>query len=236
MLIIDLKMLNIEGIRHIIKNDWQEILCKEFEKKYFEELIKKLNVDYSNQIVSPAINKIFKAFNNTSFSEVKVVILGQDPYHGANQANGLSFSVNADVPLPPSLKNIFQEINNDIGETNLKHGDLTSWTKQGVLLMNSSLTVIKGKAGSHSNIGWETFTNNIIKKLSNQKNGLVFILWGNFAKSKEALINKNGHLILKSAHPSPLSAYRGFWGAKHFSKTNFFLKKKNKKPIDWQVS
>ena len=236
MLIIDLKMLNKEGIRHIIKNDWQEILCKEFEKKYFKELIKKLNVDYSNQIVYPAINKIFKAFNNTSFSEVKVVILGQDPYHGANQANGLSFSVNADVPLPPSLKNIFQEINNDIGETNLKHGDLTSWTKQGVLLMNSSLTVIKGKAGSHSNIGWETFTNNIIKKLSNQKNGLVFILWGNFAKSKEALINKNGHLVLKSAHPSPLSAYRGFWGAKHFSKTNFFLKKKNKKPIDWQVS
>ena len=229
-------MLNKEGIRHIIKNDWQEILCKEFEKKYFEELIKKLNVDYSNQIVYPAINKIFKAFNNTSFSEVKVVILGQDPYHGANQANGLSFSVNADVPLPPSLKNIFQEINNDIGETNLKHGDLTSWTKQGVLLMNSSLTVIKGKAGSHSNIGWETFTNNIIKKLSNQKNGLVFILWGNFAKSKEALINKNGHLVLKSAHPSPLSAYRGFWGAKHFSKTNFFLKKRNKKPIDWQVS
>ena len=236
MLIIDLKMLNKEGIRHIIKNDWQEILCKEFEKKYFEELIKKLNVDYSNQIVYPAINKIFKAFNNTSFSEVKVVILGQDPYHGANQANGLSFSVNADVPLPPSLKNIFQEINNDIGETNLKHGDLTSWTKQGVLLMNSSLTVIKGKAGSHSNIGWETFTNNIIKKLSSQKNGLVFILWGNFAKSKEALINKNGHLVLKSAHPSPLSAYRGFWGSKHFSKTNFFLKKKNKKPIDWQVS
>lgn len=229
-------MLNKEGIRHIIKNDWQEILCKEFEKKYFEILIKKLNVDYSNQIVYPAINKIFKAFNNTSFSEVKVVILGQDPYHGANQANGLSFSVNADVPLPPSLKNIFQEINNDIGETNLKHGDLTSWTKQGVLLMNSSLTVIKGKAGSHANIGWETFTNNIIKKLSNQKNGLVFILWGNFAKSKEALINKNGHLILKSAHPSPLSAYRGFRGAKHFSKTNFFLKKRNKKPIDWQVS
>ena len=140
-------------------------MCKEFEKKYFEELIKKLNVDYSNQIVYPAINKIFKAFNNTSFSEVKVVILGQDPYHGANQANGLSFSVNADVPLPPSLKNIFQEISNDVGETHLKHGDLTSWTKQGVLLINSSLTVIKGKAGSHANIGWEIFTNNILKKL-----------------------------------------------------------------------
>ena len=236
MLIIDLQMLNKEGIRHIIKNDWQEILCKEFEKKYFKELIKKLNVDYSNQIVYPAINKIFKAFNNTSFSEVKVIILGQDPYHGDNQANGLSFSVNVDVPLPPSLKNIFKEINNDLGETDLKHGDLTSWTKQGVLLMNSSLTVIKGKAGSHATIGWEIFTNNIIKKLSSQRNGLVFILWGNFAKSKEALISKNEHLILKSAHPSPLSAYRGFWNSKHFSKTNSFLKKRDKKPIDWKVS
>ena len=229
-------MLNKEGIRHIFKNDWQEILHKEFEKKYFEELIKKLNIDYSTQIVYPEMNKMFNAFNNTSFSEVKVVILGQDPYHGANQANGLSFSVNADAPLPPSLKNIFQEINNDVGETHLKHGDLTSWTKQGVLLINSSLTVIKGKAGSHATIGWEIFTDNIIKKLSSQRNDLVFILWGNYAISKEALINKNGHLVLKSAHPSPLSAYRGFWNSKHFSKTNSFLKKRDKKPIDWKIS
>ncbi len=224
-----------EGIKLLIKNDWQEIFQEEFTKKYFEELIKQLNHDYSKKIVFPKKRNLFKAFSNTSFSELKVVIIGQDPYHGTNQANGLSFSVNADMPLPPSLKNIFKEISNDIGPTNFKHGDLTAWTKQGVLLLNTSLTVIKEMAGSHSNIGWKTFTDNIIRKLSSKKYGLVFLLWGNHAISKEKLIKNNGHLILKSVHPSPLSAYRGFFGSKHFSKTNLHLEKNNMKPINWEI-
>ena len=217
-----------------INKSWNKILEKELKKDYFISLLKTTKNNYNNNTCFPERSNIFSAFNHCSFEKLKVVIIGQDPYHGINQANGLSFSVNSNEKLPPSLKNIFLEINNDL-KTNIRtNGDLADWASQGVLLLNSILSVESGKPGSHSKIGWETFTDNVIKIISKSKNNVVFMLWGGYAKKKEKLIFENNHLILKSGHPSPLSANRGYWfGNKHFSKCNSFLEKKDIEPIEW---
>lgn len=217
-----------------INKSWNKILEKELKKDYFISLLKTTKNNYNNNTCFPKRSNIFSAFNYCSFEKLKVVIIGQDPYHGTNQANGLSFSVNSNEKLPPSLKNIFLEINNDL-KTNIRtNGDLADWASQGVLLLNSILSVESGKPGSHSKIGWETFTDNVIKIISKSKNNVVFMLWGGYAKKKEKLIFENNHLILKSGHPSPLSANRGYWfGNKHFSKCNSFLEKKDIEPIEW---
>jgi uracil-DNA glycosylase len=187
-------------------------------------------------IVYPTPSDVFNAFNLTPFNEVKVVILGQDPYHGANQAHGLSFSVQQGVAVPPSLKNIYKELQTDIPGFNIpSHGDLSSWAKQGVLLLNATLTVRANEPGSHQKMGWEQFTDKAIKALSAEKSGLVFILWGKYAQAKASLIDSSKHLILTAAHPSPFSAYNGFFGCKHFSKANAYLLSKGEKPINWQI-
>lgn len=229
-------MINNESIELSINDDWKKIFKEEFSRKYFNKLIKTLNQEFLEKTIYPQKKDVFKCFENTSLKMVKVVIIGQDPYHGFNQANGLCFSVNKNTSIPPSLKNIFKEVRNDIGCSEPKHGDLSSWSRQGVLLLNSSLTVEKNNPGSHSKIGWEIFTNKIISSLSVQKDNLVFMLWGKHAIRKEKLIYDKNHLILKSPHPSPLSAYRGFFGCKHFSKTNLFLKEKNIEEINWQIN
>jgi uracil-DNA glycosylase len=228
-------MKSLNEITNLINDDWKEIFENEYGKTYFKNILEKINKDYSSKIVFPKKNQIFKAFKNTSFSDIKVLILGQDPYHGFDQANGLCFSVNKKTKLPPSLKNIFKELSEDIN-CKINHGDLNPWTKQGVFLLNTSLTVVQGNPGSHSKIGWEIFTDNIIKQISNKKQNVVFMFWGNHAIKKEKLITNNKHLILKCAHPSPLSAYRGFFGSKHFSKANSFLKKNNIEPIQWEIT
>ncbi len=217
-----------------INKSWNKILEKELKKDYFISLLKTTKNNYNNNRCFPEISNIFSAFNHCTLEKLKVVIIGQDPYHGINQANGLSFSVNSNEKLPPSLKNIFLEINNDL-KTNIRtNGDLADWASQGVLLLNSILSVESGKPGSHSKIGWETFTDNVIKIISKSKNNVVFMLWGGYAKKKEKLIFENNHLILKTGHPSPLSANRGYWfGNKHFSKCNSFLEKKDIEPIEW---
>ena len=218
-----------------LEDSWKEKLIEEFKKDYMQSLSEFLRSEISkNKIIFPPGKKIFNALNLTSFENVKVVILGQDPYHGYNQAHGLSFSVLNDK-LPPSLKNIFKELVSDLKIKFPNHGNLSSWAKQGVLLINTILTVRKGKPQSHKNIGWEIFTNNIIKKLSNEKHDLVFLLWGKNAQSKIDLIDKEKHYILNSSHPSPFSAHKSFFGCKHFSKTNLFLLKKKKKPISWSL-
>jgi len=216
---------------------WLNILHDEFDKPYMAELRKFLQQEKeSGQVVYPRNADIFNAFNTTPFDEVKVVILGQDPYHGEHQAHGLSFSVQKGITPPPSLKNIYKELVTDIpGFTVPNHGDLTAWAKQGVLLLNASLTVRANTPGSHQKKGWETFTDTVIKKLSDEKEGLVFILWGAFAQAKAELIDGKKHHIIKSPHPSPFSADRGFFGSKPFSKTNDILIKEGKKPIDWQI-
>ncbi|HEY8927873.1 MAG TPA: uracil-DNA glycosylase [Mucilaginibacter sp.] len=216
---------------------WLNILHDEFDKPYMAELRKFLQQEKeSGQVVYPRNADIFNAFNTTPFDEVKVVILGQDPYHGEHQAHGLSFSVQKGITPPPSLKNIYKELVTDIpGFTIPNHGDLTAWAKQGVLLLNASLTVRANTPGSHQKKGWETFTDTVIKKLSDEKEGLVFILWGAFAQAKAELIDGKKHHIIKSPHPSPFSADRGFFGSKPFSKTNDILIKEGKKPIDWQI-
>lgn len=189
-----------------------------------------------NKVIFPPSTEIFNAFNLTPFDKVKVVIIGQDPYHGYGQAHGLSFSVKDHVRLPPSLQNIYKELETDIEGFKIPtSGNLTKWAKQGVLLLNATLTVEANKAGSHQKRGWETFTDEAIKAVSDYKQGVVFILWGRFAQDKERLIDTSKHYIIKSAHPSPFSAYNGFFGSKPFSKTNEFLKKQNLQPIDWQV-
>ncbi|HIC3981674.1 TPA: uracil-DNA glycosylase, partial [Campylobacter jejuni] len=224
--------INIDKIK--INDDWKEFLRDEFQKKYFLEIKKQyLNAINQNIIIYPPANLIFNAFNLCPLKEIKIIILGQDPYHQPNQAMGLSFSVPKNVKIPPSLKNIFKELQNDLNITPAKSGDLSSWAKQGVLLLNSILSVEANKAASHSSWGWQEFSDAIIHKLSNEKSGLVFMLWGNYAKSKEILIDNTKHLILKAAHPSPL-ARTGFLGCKHFSKANEFLKKVGKIPIDWK--
>ena len=219
----------------IFDNDWQDLLQEEFEKSYYQNLRKYLIKEYSTKIIYPDKYDIFNALKFTSYSDVKVVILGQDPYHGPNQAHGLSFSVKKGVKIPPSLVNIYKELQDDIGCYIPNNGYLESWTKQGVLLLNTVLTVRAHEANSHRNIGWEIFTNKIISLLNDRTDPIVFILWGNPSIAKTKLITNKQHFIITSPHPSPLSAYRGFLGSKPFSKTNEFLKSINKEPINWQI-
>ncbi|MBT3210224.1 MAG: uracil-DNA glycosylase [Bacteroidetes bacterium] len=219
-----------------IEESWKNILSEEFNKGYFAELKKFLVSEKSKHKVYPPGEKIFAAFNFLPFEKVKVVLLGQDPYHGAGQAHGLCFSVPHGVSPPPSLVNIFKEIKSDLGIEIPSHGNLESWAKQGVLLLNATLTVRANQAGSHQKQGWETFTDAVIQKLSLNRNTLVFILWGRYAQSKESLIDTNKHYILKTGHPSPLSAYKaGFFGCKHFSQTNQILQQNGLEPINWNL-
>lgn len=217
-----------------IEAGWLNVLKDEFNKDYFLKLKAFLVEEKNKYRLFPTGKQIFEAFNLTPFNEVKVVILGQDPYHGAGQAHGLSFSVPDGIKAPPSLVNIYKELKEDVGIEISKTGNLTPWAKQGVLLLNATLTVRESQAGSHQNKGWELFTDAVIKKLSDEKKGLVFLLWGNYAKQKGALIDATKHHVLVAPHPSPL-ARGGFFGCKHFSKTNEILKKQGQKPINWQL-
>lgn len=216
-----------------IDNDWKEFLGLEQSKDYYKKLKEFLKEEYKTKIIYPPMDKIFNAFKFTNLKDVKVVILGQDPYHGFNQAMGLSFSVNDGVKIPPSLRNIYKEIESDIGTVIPNNGNLTRWAEQGVFLLNTALTVRESNPNSHSKIGWEIFTDNTIKYLNNNDSPKVFILWGANARNKKPLIANPNHLILESAHPSPLSANNGFFGCKHFSKANKFLEDNNLKPIEW---
>lgn len=216
-----------------IDNSWKEHLQSEFDKDYFLKLTDFVKDEYRQHQIFPPGKLIFNAYNLCSFDDVKVVIIGQDPYHGPGQAHGLCFSVNDDVPFPPSLKNIFKEIKSDLDIDTPATGNLTRWAEQGVLLLNATLTVRAHQAGSHQNKGWETFTDATIRALAEGKENLVFILWGNYAQRKGAFIDRNKHLVLSSAHPSPLSAYNGFFGNKHFSTANEYLKTHNRKEIVW---
>jgi len=218
-----------------IQEEWKSALSDEFQKLYFEELKKTLRAEKKQHVIYPSGKEIFRAFELTPLSKVKVVILGQDPYHGPNQAHGLSFSVQKGVRVPPSLKNIFEELHADIGITAPKHGDLSKWATEGVLLLNAMLTVRASQPGSHQQIGWQQFTDSVIQTVSNNLEHCVFILWGNYARSKTALIDSAKHLIIESAHPSPFAAHRGFFGSKPFSKTNTYLTENQKSPIDWQL-
>ena len=215
-----------------ISQSWRPILEGEFEKTYWKNLTGFLKTEYLNHPIFPPKSQIFRSMNLTPFKNIKVVIIGQDPYHGKGQANGLCFSVNKNIALPPSLKNIFKELQDDLGILNTS-GDLTNWANQGVLLLNSTLTVKKGLAGSHQQKGWEEFTDHIIQSVSSKRNNIVFILWGAYAIKKGEVIDKTKHHIIESAHPSPFSANRGFFGSKPFSKTNIYLKKHNLNMIDW---
>ena len=219
----------------IIGNDWDDVLSKEFESEYYSNLREFLNEEYSTRTIYPLPKYIYTALKLTSFSDTKVVILGQDPYHEPNQAHGLAFSVGKNVEIPPSLKNIYKELHDDIGCSIPSHGYLIDWAKQGVLLLNTVLTVRAHQANSHAGKGWEKLTDSIISSLNNKQTPVVFILWGANARSKISLITSPKHLIIQSAHPSPLSAYNGFFGSKPFSKTNNFLISNDLKPIDWQI-
>jgi len=217
-----------------IEESWKKILQPEFEKQYFQNLISFIKDEYQNHRCFPKGSDIFAAFNHCSFNDLKVVIIGQDPYHGPNQANGLCFSVHDGISHPPSLINIFKEIETDLGKSYPTSGDLSRWADQGVLLLNATLTVRAHQAGSHQKKGWEQFTDAVIQQISEKKENIIFLLWGGFAKKKGAKIDKNKHHILTSGHPSPLSANRGYWfGNKHFSKTNELLQKINQSVIDW---
>lgn len=216
-----------------INSSWEVKLKDEFEKPYFLRLIEFVKDEYAHHRCFPPGNLIFNAFNTTPFEDVKVVLLGQDPYHEYGQAHGLCFSVNDGVAFPPSLNNIFKEISTDIGVAVPVSGNLTRWAKQGVLLLNATLTVREHEAGSHQHKGWEEFTDAVIKKISDDGEGIVFILWGGYAQSKKKLIDGSKHLVLSSAHPSPLSAYRGFFGNHHFSLANAYLKSIGKTEINW---
>ena len=213
-------------------NYWDAVLKEEYEKNYFKNIAMFINKEYKEKIVYPPKRDILRALKLTDYNDVKVVILGQDPYHGENEANGLSFSVNEGIKLPPSLKNIYKELYDDLGITKTT-GDLTSWANQGVLLLNSVLTVLKDTPTSHSKIGWQEYTDAIIRKLNEREKTIVFILWGNYARSKKNLITNKRHYIIESTHPSPFSANSGFFGSRPFSKTNEFLKKNNIKEIEW---
>lgn len=219
-----------------IEESWKKLLKDEFEKPYFQELIHFLKTEKAaGKTIFPAGNQIFNAFHHTPFSQVRVVILGQDPYHNPGQANGLSFSVPDGVPKPPSLLNIFKELKDDVGVEIPKNGNLVNWARNGVLLLNASLSVRKNEPGSHGRAGWLTFTDKVIEKISEQKEGIVFLLWGKFAQQKQSLINESKHHVLKAAHPSPFSANNGFFGCKHFSKTNHLLVKSGKEPVNWKL-
>jgi uracil-DNA glycosylase len=218
-----------------IAESWKPVLQQEFDKPYFKALIDFLKQEKAaGKTIFPPGPQIFAAFDYTAFNDVRVVIIGQDPYHGQGQAHGLCFSVNKGIAVPPSLQNIYKEIKTDIeGFETPNHGDLSHWAKQGVLMLNATLTVEKDKAGSHQGKGWEAFTDAVIKVVSTQKENVVFILWGKFAQSKARLIDETKHLILMAAHPSPFSAYNGFFGCKHFSKTNHYLKQHQSQIINW---
>ncbi len=222
-------------MKTLIHNDWQDVLGAEFEKAYYSELHNFLREEYRNYHIHPDMFHIFQAFEWTPFSEVKVVILGQDPYHGPKQAHGCSFSVMPGVAIPPSLQNIYKELQNDLGIKPVKHGYLKKWAKQGVLLLNSVLTVREGKAFSHRGKGWERLTDAAIQKLSERPRPVIFILWGKAAQDKISLIDQKRNVIITSPHPSPFSANRGFFGSRPFSKTNAALKAMGETPIDWQL-
>jgi uracil-DNA glycosylase len=216
-----------------IADSWNEKLLPEFEKEYFIDLVNFVKSEYSTHSVFPKGKQIFNAFDHCSFDDLKVVIIGQDPYHGDGQANGLCFSVNDGVKKPPSLVNIFKEINDDLGKEIPSSGNLEQWADQGVLLLNATLTVRAQSPGSHQNKGWEQFTDEVIKTISDKKEGIVFLLWGAYAHRKGEIIDNLKHKVLSSAHPSPFAAYRGFFGNKHFSLTNAYLEEKGLKSIDW---
>lgn len=216
-----------------IEPSWKQLLAGEFEKPYFEELTRFVREEYANHKIYPPGKLIFNAFNQCPFDQVKVVILGQDPYHGPGQAHGLCFSVPEGVAFPPSLQNIFAEIKSDLGMSLPRHGNLVRWARQGVFLLNATLTVRATQAGSHQNKGWETFTDRVIHLLAENKENLVFMLWGSYAQQKGKFIEPSRHLLLTSVHPSPLSAYRGFFGNRHFSKANQYLSEHAKEPINW---
>lgn len=225
-----------EAVKVKIEESWRKILNNEFQLPYFAALKKFLVEEKQNgKTIYPPGNRIFSAFDYTPFENVKVVIIGQDPYHGPGQANGLCFSVSPGIQPPPSLINIFKELNSDLNIPIPKHGNLEKWAQQGVLLLNATLTVQANNAGSHQNKGWETFTGKVIQKLSRERQGLVFLLWGKFAQAKEVLIDTTKHYILKATHPSPLAAHGGFFGCRHFSKTNEILISQGKNPIDWNI-
>lgn len=219
----------------MIGNDWDIYLKEEYNKDYFKKLIDFVNKEYKEKTIYPPKNEIFNALRHTSYKDVKVVILGQDPYHGEHQAEGLSFSVKNGIRKPPSLQNIFKELNDDLGISFPETSSLIPWADQGVLLLNAVLTVEANMAASHKDKGWEIFTDKIIELLDKKEEPIVFILWGSFARNKKKLITNKNHYIVESAHPSPLSAYNGFFGSKPFSKTNNFLISKGLKPIDWKI-
>ena len=217
-----------------IEPSWKEVLADEFQKEYFIKLTQFVKEEYNGGIpIYPPAKLIFNAFDHCPFDKVKVVILGQDPYHGIGQANGLCFSVNKGIPFPPSLLNIFKEIQSDMGTTSPQDGDLTRWSDQGVLLLNATLTVRASQAGSHQRRGWEEFTDAAIRELASRRSGIVFILWGSYAQKKGAFIDRSRHLVLSSPHPSPLSAYQGFFGNHHFSTANRYLKEQGLSEIIW---
>lgn len=216
-----------------IEASWQKILQTEFDQPYFEQLVKFVKAEYASQTIYPPAGQIFNAFNLCPLDNVRVVILGQDPYHGAGQAHGLCFSVNDGVPFPPSLLNICKEMADDMGKPMPASGNLQYLANQGVLLLNATLTVRSGQAGSHQGKGWETFTDAVIKTISNTKQNVVFLLWGAYAGNKSKLIDASKHLVLKAPHPSPLSSYRGFFGCKHFSQANAYLQQHGLSPIKW---
>lgn len=218
-----------------INNDWDKILKDEFQKKYFKILIQKLEKERKNYTIFPKKKEVFTAFQLCPFKNTKIVIIGQDPYHEAGQANGLAFSVSNEQKTPPSLQNIFKELQLDLQISITLTNNLESWARQGILLLNTTLTVRKKEPSSHKHLGWEDFTDSVISKLSSKKNKLIFLLWGAFAQKKASLINHKKHHILKTSHPSPLSAYKGFFGSKHFSKTNKLLLENKQKPIKWNL-
>ena len=220
----------------MIGNDWDNELSVIWNSPGFHKFMDIVNNENDNKIIYPPKEDIFAALKNTSFNDVKVVIVGQDPYHGEGEAMGLSFSVHDGIKLPPSLKNIYKELEDDLGIKPVTSGDLTKWTKEGVLLLNATLTVVKDTPNSHSKLGWDKFTDYVIKKLNAREEPIVFILWGNFARGKKQYITNPKHLVIESPHPSPFSARTGFFGSKPFSKTNEFLIKNNIKPIDWDLS
>lgn len=219
-----------------IEESWKKVLCDEFEKPYFLNLIQFLKEEKLSKKIYPPGSLIFNAFNSTPFEKIKVVILGQDPYHGEGQAHGLCFSVQKGIKPPPSLVNIYKELNSDLQIPIPAHGCLQNWAEQGVFLLNAILTVVANQPASHQNRGWEIFTDSVIQKLSNERENLVFMLWGNYARNKANLIDNNKHLILTAAHPSPFSAYNGFLGCRHFSKANEYLIENHKEPVNWSLN
>ncbi|MDH6364749.1 uracil-DNA glycosylase [Enterococcus sp. PF1-24] len=222
-------------MKTFINNSWQEVLQDEFTKPYYLQLREFLKTEYQSQVIYPDMYHIYEALSLTPYEKTKVVILGQDPYHGHNQAHGLAFSVQPGVKIPPSLVNIYKELQSDLGIAPVNHGYLTKWAEQGVLLLNTVLTVRNGQAYSHRGKGWELFTNSVIEKINQREIGVVFILWGKPAQEKASMIDTSKHVILKAPHPSPLSAHRGFFGSKPFSKTNEALQALGQETIDWQL-